>query len=175
MSRGYLHTCPPGTVLLAALLWAHSSGPAYGHAGDPPGKTTCSTCHSSFHLNSGDGSLSVDNVPGDYVPEETYAVRVTLSGPGQSRWAFQLAVLGGDSQQAGVVVVTDATTQLSDGPGTKPDYVKHTSPGTCAGTNDGPVSWEFNWTAPAEAVGRVTFYTASNAANNNGSTEEGKR
>ncbi len=31
-------------------------------------------------------------------------------------------------------------------------------------------SWTFNWTAPAEDVGVVTFYTAGNQANNDGNT-----
>jgi hypothetical protein len=39
-----------------------------------------------------------------------------------------------------------------------------------ASTISGTITWNFQWTAPAAGTGPVTFYVASNAANNNGST-----
>lgn len=156
---------------LSAIVWAFSGGPPDGRAGNPPGNMTCKTsgCHNSFALNSGDGSFSIDGVPGEYTPGNTYTITVTLSDPGQKRWGFELTVLEGSNQQAGAIIVTDNTnTQLSDNMGTNPDYIKQRSAGTFAGTNDGPVSWSFDWIAPDAAAGDVTFYAAGNAANNNG-------
>jgi hypothetical protein len=46
-------------------------------------------------------------------------------------------------------------------------YILHTAAGTNptgAGTN----SWSFKWTAPPTSTGKVTFYAAGNAANNDG-------
>jgi hypothetical protein len=154
-------------------MWASSGGPPQGRAGNPPGNMTCksSGCHNSFDLNSGDGSFSINDAPAHYAPGETYPITVTLSDPGQKRWGFQLTVLDGNNRQAGTVVVTDNTdTQLSDNAGSNPDFIMQRSAGTFAGTNTGPVSWSFNWTAPSQAGGDVTFYAAGNAANNNGST-----
>jgi len=158
---------------LAAIVWAYSSTPPDDMAGNPPDNMTCksSGCHNSFDLNSGDGSMSIDNVPAAYVPGETYVLTVTLSDLGQRRWGFELTAMDENNQKAGTFVVSDATnTQLSDNAGTNPDFVKHTRNGTYAGTNDGPVSWTVDWIAPSPAVGSVTFYAAGNAANNNNST-----
>ncbi|UCE18686.1 MAG: hypothetical protein JSV84_17885, partial [Gemmatimonadota bacterium] len=158
-------------VVFAALIWAYSSNPPNGRAGDPPSGMTCTQCHDSFALNSGDGMLSIDNVPDIYTPGDTYTITVTLSDPGQSRWGFELTTIDDDNDQAGTMSVTDGTnTQLSDNSGSNPDYIKQRSAGTFAGTNDGPVSWTFDWTAPSPAVGEVTFYASGNAANDNGST-----
>ncbi|UCE18049.1 MAG: hypothetical protein JSV84_14470 [Gemmatimonadota bacterium] len=155
----------------SAIFWAYSSNPPNGRAGDPPSRMTCTQCHDSFALNSGDGMLSIDNVPDIYTPGETYTITVTLSDPGQSRWGFELTTLDDDNAQAGTIVVTeDTNTQLSDNSGSNPDYIKQRSAGTFAGTNDGPVSWTFDWTAPLTDVGEVTFYASGNAANNNEST-----
>ncbi len=65
------------------------------------------------------------------------------------------------------MTITDAVnTQLSvDGDDL---YVKHTSTGTQNNTLDGPVSWSFDWTAPADPSD-VTFYAMGNAANGNNS------
>jgi hypothetical protein len=158
---------------LSAIVWAYSSTPPDDRAGNPPNTMTCKApgCHNTFDLNSGDGSLSIEDVPFAYVPGETYSVTITLSDPGQRRWGFELTALDADNQQAGTFVITDPTnTQLSDNGGTSPDFVKQTRTGSFAGISDGPISWTFEWTAPSPAVGNVTFYAAGNAANNNGST-----
>ena len=93
-----------GLVLLmgmTALVWAFSSEPPDHRAGNPPGNQNCTACHSSFTVNSGDGSFFIDNVPSEYTPDETYTITVTLSDPGQSRWGFELTVLYGNNDQAG--------------------------------------------------------------------------
>jgi len=91
---------------------------------------------------------------------------VTLSDPDQSRWGFELAVKDVGDQQAGTIAVTDAVNTLVSTSGGI-TYLKQTSPGTFAGTADGPVSWNFNWTAPSSGTGTVYFYVAGCAANNN--------
>ena len=136
----------------SSLLWAYSSGPPNGRAGEPPSGMTCITggCHNSFDLNAGDGSLSIDNIPNYYAPGFSYTITVSLSDPAQSRWGFELTVMNGNNHQAGTLEITDNTnTQLSDNAGTNPDYVKQTRTGTYSGTLDGPVTWSFDWTAPS--------------------------
>jgi hypothetical protein len=157
-----------GLTMFAIMVWASSSGPPNSKTG-APGEGLCTDCHNSFSPNSGDGSLSLQGTPPVYQPGTTYPLTVTLSDPGQTRWGFELAVKDASDQQAGTIVVTDGTnTQTSSSGGIT--YLKHTSTGTYAGTLNGPVSWNFSWTAPSAGTGTVTFYVAGNAANNNGST-----
>jgi hypothetical protein len=67
--------------------------------------------------------------------------------------------------QAGSIdASTDGNTQvLTDN---SIQYITHTFTGTQAGTVNGPVSWTFNWHAPAQAGGTVVFNAAGNAADN---------
>jgi hypothetical protein len=152
------------TLPVTAL--AYSDGPPDGYANNPPASENCQACHSDL---TGDGALALLNVPiAGYTPSQTYTLEVELRDPGQRRWGFELAVIDDTSYlQAGTLVVTDLlNTQLSDNPGTDPDYLKQTSDGSYSGTLNGPVTWQFDWTAPAS--GNVSFYVAGNAANGNG-------
>ena len=162
-----------GTVLLglgaiAALVFAYSSGPLDDKCGAPPTFTNCTECHNSFPVNSGNGILliSLGGIT-TYVPGDSYAGGVTLADLGQSRWGCEFTVLNSANQQAGTIVIIDPIhTQLSDNPSPNPDYLKHTTAGTYAGLQGG--AWVFQWVAPPSGTGRVTFWVAGNAANNNG-------
>jgi hypothetical protein len=144
---------------LPLTLLGYSSSPPDGFT-DAPGEGNCTTCHNSFPLNSGEGSLLL-TAPEVYAPGETYALSLTIENAGQERWGFELTTLG-----AGTITVTDPTnTQLSGGL-----YLKQTQAGTAAGTPDGPIVWSFDWTAPATGTDEVIFYAAGNAANNNSAT-----
>lgn len=57
--------------------------------------------------------------------------------------------------------------------GSQFQYVEHTSLGTFLGrsaTETNPVIWEVDWIAPPKGARAVTFYSAGNAANGNGSS-----
>ncbi len=164
---------PVWMILLGALLvvpvmvLAYSTGPPDGYAGEPPDFRTCHYCHSSFDLNSGDGGLSLLGVPGGISPGSSYDMIVQLQDPGQARWGFQLTVVDESGQASGTLEVIDASaTQLSDNPGTDPDYLKQTYVGTYP-CDPGPVQWSFRWTAASSSP--VTFYVTGNAANWDGS------
>jgi hypothetical protein len=91
---------------------------------------------------------------------------VELEQTGQSRWGFELTVLDAADQPAGTIVRTDQDrTQIGTANGRQ--YLKHTFAGTDAGTGDASPGWAFQWTAPAQGAGIVTFYVAGVAANNN--------
>jgi hypothetical protein len=152
--------------LAAEIMW--SSGPADGFTG-APGENTCQQCH---EFGPGDGSLELLGIPAEYIPNATYDLIVRLEDPGQQRWGFELTAVDDVGNGAGSFTITDPVhTQLSDNnPSTARDYVKHTSAGTYNGTLDGPVTWTFQWTAPAGSAGEVTFYVAGNAADGDGTT-----
>jgi hypothetical protein len=150
------------------ILLANFSQPELGVTGGF-GQLTCNQqlCHSGQALNAPGGSLTINGVPAEYQPGQTYAITVTLARMGQMRWGFELAVrAASDGQQAGNIVVTDGLqTERRSQSGIQ--YIHHTLSGTSPGTS-GPKSWTFNWTAPATQVGIIRFNAAGNAANNNG-------
>jgi len=75
-------------------------------------------------------------------------------------------VLNSANQPAGTITIVDPVhSQLSDNPSPNPDYFKHTTAGTYAGLQEG--AWVFQWVAPASGTGRIAFWIAGNAANNN--------
>jgi len=147
----------------SGLAFAYPGGPPDGFCGAPPLALSCVLCHGDFELNSGDGSLELLGLPSAYQPGVWYDLTVRVQDPGQHRWVFEATALDGANEQAGQFAVLDALrTQLSDNPGTNPDYMKQRLAGTEAGTFDGPVSWTFRWLAPDAPV--ADFYVAANAA-----------
>jgi hypothetical protein len=149
---------------------ARETGADDGRCGDPVMVDDCTRggCHTTYPVNSGGGLLTINNVPASYVPGASYNLEVMLADPGMLRWGFQVTVLDGANQMAGAFTVTDAVnTWLSDNAGTLPDYLNHTLTGTYGGTPDGPVYWDFDWTAPPTPAGMVTFYLAGCAADSN--------
>ena len=160
---------PTLLVLAAALGGARSAsalptGPPDGFAGNPPANITCVDCHG---YAVGDGSIALLGLPGSFTPGVSYDLTIQLQDPGQRRWGFELTVIDAPAHAAGTLTVTDAVkTQLSDNPGTDPDYLKQTLEGTQNGVLNGPVTWPFRWTAPPNPV-TATFYLAGNAANGN--------
>jgi hypothetical protein len=146
--------------VLPSMVLAYSTGPPNGMTG-APGEGTCVGCHTSFPLNSGNGSLSIEG-PANFEAGQTYMISVHLSDPDQVRWGFEFTPL-----TLGAITVTDATNTQMQSSGGKP-YVKHTSTGTHDNTPNGPTTWSFNWTAPADPPSEITFYAAGNASNSSG-------
>ncbi|HZN07945.1 MAG TPA: choice-of-anchor V domain-containing protein, partial [Pyrinomonadaceae bacterium] len=150
---------------------AFSAGPPAGYTGAPGEEPeACAECH--VPPDAGTGTISI-TAPQTYVPGQTYPITVTHSNtdPTRQRWGFQLTVLDTSDEKAGELQSTNGLTQVlnNQGPGSKRQYIEHTAVGTFIGQSNG-ASWTFNWTAPAEDIGPVTFYTAGNQANNDGNT-----
>ena len=156
-----------GVVLLAlcgpADSAAFSGGPPDERTGAPDELTCADGCHTSFALNSGPGSVVID-APSEYEAGMTYAIDVSVTQTGQMRWGFELTVLDAEGAGAGELAPIDANTQTSFSPNLGREYVKHTSAGTMLGQADGN-TFHFEWTAPPNAVGPLTFFAAGNAAN----------
>jgi hypothetical protein len=142
---------------------AFSTGPPAGHT-DGPGEASCTDCH--FGPVTG-GQFSI-TPPQTYVPGQSYQIVVRHTNPDESRirWGFQLTALAGITM-AGSFTSTSQNTQTLLGFGRQ--YIEHTQIGTFAGTT-GVATWTFNWTAPATDVGTVTFYSAGNQANGDGTS-----
>src|SRR5262249_4764289 len=151
-------------------VYAYAEGPPAGHTG-APGEQTCIVCHSGSPLNSGTGTVTI-TTPSSYTPGQTYQITVEDQTTDQSRrrWGFQLTVLTASNAKAGQLQNTSQTNLITnDGPGFSRDYIEHGPGGTFQGQAGG-ASWTFPWVAPATDVGPVTFYVATNMANNNGNS-----
>jgi hypothetical protein len=150
---------------------AFSSGPPPGHT-NAPGEVNCTSCHSSFPLNSGEGSVTINGLPLNYAPGQEISLSVTTNQPDGFRYGFQLTAIDSTGAQAGTLVLTDtANTQLRTGTvdGDLRQYIEQTFDGAAPVEFD-KRTWTFNWVAPASNVGPVTFYAAGNGADGNGET-----
>lgn len=154
-------------VLLTTSLSAFPDGPFPQLTGGFK-EDTCKSCHKSYALNEGrtrGGIFHLLGVPKSYQSGSEYPIRVVIGQPGQSRWGFEASVRFPDGRQAGKLKPSDEFTQIRPARGVQ--YIEHTEPGTRLGEADGPVEFEFLWTAPDSAEGPVIFNAAGNAANGN--------
>ncbi len=154
-------------VSLLSFGVLNKSGKA-GFTGSP-GEGTCAggACHNSFGLNTGPGSVSIStNIPGnEYTPGATYQVSIKVKQTGQPLFGFGCEVLDSNNLPAGTFTVTDAVkTQLVNASNGRPNMTHKLNGGA---SNDSAI-FTFDWTAPANNIGNITFYFTGNAANGNG-------
>ena len=147
----------------------YSSGVMTGATG-APGEGNCTQCHagavqdgsSQNNLTIMDGSTPVLT----YLPGQTYNVWLVLASDPDKK-GFSATALDGTNTKAGSFTgMTVGGTQKITAGGR--DYASHTSSSNTSATNS---VWIWEWTAPATDVGNVTFYVASNEANNNGNNQ----
>ena len=153
--------------MAATVAYGFASGPPAGHTG-APGEGTCIECHTGT-LNSGPGSVTITGVPDSYEPGQEFTLTVRVQHPDRRRWGFQITALDAQNRPAGTLsAINRNITKIATGTGSLEGrrYVEHTTNGTFAGQAQGG-EWDVKWTAPNADVGRVTFYAAGNAANNN--------
>ena len=154
---------------------ASVTGPSASHTG-APGETNCTECHTSFPVNSGTGNLSISGLPPNYKPGQQVPVTITVNDDGAIVYGSQTTAVDSFGRQAGTFTPPSGnpqTMQVIQGlvGSHLRSYVEHTIDGV-APAQEGTKSWTFTWTAPAERVGKISFYTAANAANSDGTTND---
>ena len=141
-------------------LNANGSGPGKSGA---PGEQNCTSCHSGTALSGSSENvlLLLNGVTPTttYVPGASYSVALSMSS-NPAKKGFQATALSASNAMAGSFVAS-ANTQIN---GSVKKYANHT--GT-SNTNSTMV-WGWTWNAPTTDVGDVTFYVATNKANNDG-------
>jgi uncharacterized protein (TIGR03437 family) len=177
--------------VIPLLLWAHAAGPDSGKAG-VTGETNCNQaqCHVGTAVNGGGGSVKVTFASGSYTPGVKQHLVVTISDPTAVAWGFQLTARPSSDPKtmAGSFTSTDKFTGVVCGvPPFDPNqdryfdfpnsqncpanlplaYIEHTAAGSSR-RQPGSLSYDFDWTPPATAVGNITLWVAGNAANGNG-------
>jgi hypothetical protein len=98
-----------------------------------------------------------------YTPGATYTVNLTMAS-NPAKKGFQVTALNGANAMAGNFVA-GANTQLKTATisGGQRKYATHKSSSNTSATQ----TWNWTWQAPATSEGAVTFYVATNKANNN--------
>lgn len=153
------------SIAIVANVFASQSGIA-GRTGSPT-ESNCTSCHSSYTLNTGGGSTTIThNIPASgYVPGTTYAISVTVAKTGLALFGFGFEALTSSNASAGTIVVTNTTKMKLVTAGNGRVNITHKTNG---GAGTSPFAFSFNWTAPATNLGTITFYSAGVACNNNG-------
>ncbi|MFM7016876.1 MAG: choice-of-anchor V domain-containing protein [Bacteroidota bacterium] len=150
-------------TFLSSLTTSYPTGAPSAVANDPAsGSVNCTDCHSGTATPVTGWITS--NIPSTgYVPGTTYTLTGTVTSSGKTIFGFEISPQNANGALVGSLTITNSTaTKIVS---TK--YVTHTQAGS-TGTNTR--SWSFNWTAPANGVGAVTFYGSFLGGNNNGST-----
>jgi hypothetical protein len=180
----------------ASLAFALSTGPEPVRTGafkvqNKAAESNCTLCHSGSPLNSPSGALRILDVPANYLPGQTYTLRVQLQHTWDPmpldplKWGFQLqAVQASTGDSAGIWIMV---------PNSPPDtfkivkatsisayknrrYIEHTrNPSNPIDPNGathlgelGPVEWHVQWKAPPGDSGKIYFFAAGNSANGDG-------
>lgn len=159
-------------AICAILVVIQPSAPAHGNgSGAPTGYTgspnefsgrTCGTgggCHGGG-VTFQNSWITSDIPDCGFTPGATYTINVFVTQSGRTKFGFSCSpqyTTGGAT--AGTLVA--GTGMQLNGSGR---YITHTSSGTAQnGTNSR--TWSFQWIAPANPTGPVTFYASMNATN----------
>jgi hypothetical protein len=141
----------------------NSGGVQSGRAG-APGEQNCTACHSGTAQDGANENILVilnGSTPvTEYTPGQQYTVTLAMSS-NPAKKGFQSTALTGSNVMAGSFTGQAGNTNIN---GTTKKYANHTS---TSNTSITAPLWTWTWTAPAAGSGDVTFYVASNKANNN--------
>ncbi|PCH67739.1 MAG: hypothetical protein COC01_05125 [Bacteroidetes bacterium] len=175
MSKNTIYTSIVTSAILLILTAAShdiaSTGAPASSTG-APNEETCYTsgCHDDVGLNSGSGilSLEIDQNPIKYVAGQTYSITVSITRENIERFGFEILALDDNEENTGEFLITDSDrTQIISGSLTNESrkYVTYKYAGTKA-VSTGLGEWSFDWRAPENYYGNITFYVAGVAANN---------
>ncbi len=100
-----------------------------------------------------------------YTPGARYEIMTYIGHPLRNTFGFQLTAQNAAGDYAGSFFnLSGATQTLTSG-----RYITHVEPAISDSTQQ--VSWTFEWEAPANGFGDVTFFGAYNAANGDGASQ----
>jgi hypothetical protein len=146
----------------------NANGPSGGQSG-APGEQNCTSCHSgAIQDGSNENLLTINDDLGfgmtQYTPGANYTVNLSMAS-NPAKKGFQVTALNAANTMAGMFVA-GANTQLKTATisGGQRKYATHKNTSNTSATQ----TWNWTWQAPATEQGAVTFYVATNKANNNG-------
>ena len=150
---------------------ANSSGPSPSHTG-ATGEANCTSCHTQYPVNSGSGNVTISGLPANYLPNQAVPLTVTVSQADGVLYGFQLTAIDSEGKRVGTYTLPAGTPpQMQTVNGLvnnmQRTYLEHTIDGITP-TQFGSKSWSFTWNAPAQRVGKISFFAAGNAADSSG-------
>jgi len=157
-----------GIFQSAVLKGNFSSVPPEGYTG--ASGDYCVSCHSSFSLNSGGGSVVATGLPsGAYVPGQAYnfTLKISHGAADRKRWGFSIKAVNSVGAQIGTFTSTNANAAPNG------EELSHNNAVTTANSNNYTYT-NLKWIAPASPGANdhnVTFYYVGNAANGNGNNQ----
>lgn len=155
------------TVTLGALTSsvyapASSTLPPQGYTGATG--QYCTTCHSSYGLNSGGGSVSLTGISATTFNASqaiNFSLAINHGNADRTRWGFSIKAVNSAGASVGTFNTANPNTNLN---GTELSHLN--APSSNPATNSYSFSG-LSWTAPADVSGdnsTVKFYYAANAA-----------
>jgi uncharacterized protein (TIGR03437 family) len=158
-------------ALVASRAAANSGGaPALRTGAAVDGGITCNACHRGDPPNSDQrGRIAIDAA--SYRPGVRQTIRVTVEHPDAARWGFQLTARTAANEllPAGTFTADDRIRVRCAPAGANApcngerEFASHTAATTTLGTN-GRMTWDVEWTPPAQDAGDIVLYAAGNAA-----------
>ena len=141
-------------IVISPWVFTQSGGGPAQHTGAPinanTNELTCAACHGGpLTQNAAQLAISIDGNPTEYVPGQTYTITVSNTAQANKR-GFQLVAIDEAFANAGTFTA-GANTRIIAGGGRS--YMCHNNPNQS--------SWTFSWTAPANAVGKISFFASS--------------
>jgi hypothetical protein len=134
----------------------YSSGAPAGKTG-APGEGTCVNCHTGNVLNgASQNEFTFSEVANEYTTGQSYTIDISTDSPGSAN-GFQIVALNAANENIGTLSSGVGSNAIVDG---SKIYITHSTSSLSA--------WTINWEAPDAYTGPVTFYLATNKANNNG-------
>jgi hypothetical protein len=162
---------PLWAIALSSTVFVYGVYNAAGKAGKTgaPGENTCIQCHSGNMLNDPSGSMEITHATmsnNEYTPGQMYDMSVVVSHPGSTLFGFSIVALDANGQSVGTWTSgSDNQSAVAMISGNQRQYLTHASGGINAIDAH---TFSFQWTAPAQDVGPVTFYATGNGANEDG-------
>lgn len=153
---------------ITKYIRAHSYGGQAEKTG-APGENNCTYCHAgTVQDGTTENVLLVKDASSQpvssYFPGQHYTISLSLNS-NPIKKGFSSTVLDNLDQMAGSLTGLGlGGTQGFESFGLARDYVSHTTASNTGATTE----WSWTWHAPSTNVGDVTFYVATNIANDNG-------
>lgn len=152
------------TLIITSVIFFPTISISNGN-GSPGGKTgsigdgniSCTACH---YAGIGNGATISTNIPvSGYIPGQTYTVTATIQDMNINKFGFELTAEDNSGDKQGTFIITNASeTKLTNGG----NAVTHKGTGT---NGQGVKTWIFDWIAPNNLSGKVTFWGSFLAAN----------
>ena len=144
------------TIIATAIFFypttsnSNSTGSVGGKTGSPMDNSDCTSCHYVVGTTVSTTNIT-SNIPSTgYVPGNTYTIIANLNSSGMQGFEITCEENTNNTKTGTFFNTNPSTTQLVN----NGDAITHTAAGNLSN------SWSFDWEAPSEGTGDITFYGA---------------